>query len=226
MTAPDMISNTFQVELKGIEIPIHRGKRILNEGSSQDIDIYKLGEGKRSAGVYLLKKANDTNVNDAFVIKFYEELTSYKNDTVALKQLHEVMDRNPGLSIGAVQEITPNLEVPGVLTGQHKANLDVHLNYIEGSSLNILWERLTEEFKSSFIESMKKLESCFKDMYSKNGFTVWTKLKTRKKLFSHNRPPTLRMGVTDPTGKCTRHCLHGGNFVLTKQHELFVIDPR
>jgi len=81
------------------------------------------------------------------------------------------MDRNPGLSIGAVQEITPNLEVPGVLTGQHKANLDVHLNYIEGSSLNILWERLTEEFKSSFIESMKKLESCFKDMYSKNGFT-------------------------------------------------------
>ena len=96
LTAPDMISNAFQAELKGIEIPIHCGEFILNEGSSQDIDIYKLGEGKRSAGDYLVKKANDTNVKDAFVIKFYEELTSYKNDTVALKQLHEVMDRNPG----------------------------------------------------------------------------------------------------------------------------------
>ena len=221
-----MISNAFQAELKGIEIPIHCGEFILNEGSSQDIDIYKLGEGKRSAGVYLLKKANDTNVNDAFVIKFYEELTSYENDTVALKQLHEVINRNPGLSIGAVQEITPNLEVPSVLTGLHKVNLNVYLNYIKGSTLEILWERLTEEFKSSFIESLKKLESCFKDMYSKNGFTVWTQLRTRKRFFSHNRTPTLRIGVTDPTGKCTRHCLHGGNFVLTKQHELFVIDPR
>ena len=221
-----MISNAFQAELKGIDIPIDCGERIPNEGSSQDIDIYKLGEGKRSAGVYLLKKANDTNVKDAFVIKFYEELTSYENDTVALKQLHEVMDRNPGLSIGAVQEITPNLEVPGVLTGQHKANLNVHLNYIKGSTLENLWERLTAEFKSSLIESMKKLESCFKEIYSKNGFAVWTQLRTRKRLFSHNRTPTLRMGVTDPTGKCTRHCLHGGNFVLTKQHERFVIDPR
>lgn len=215
------IQHTFIKQLEGIDIPVYLGERTFNEEDESVVDVYKLGKGKRSGGVYRLQKQDE-----AFVIKFYEELSSYENDIAALNLLYNIIDDNPELKIGTVRQINPKFDPPKKLQTAHENDMEAHLDYIEGSTLSSIWSKLPKEFKNDVIQSIEKLESCFKEIYSKSGFTIETELRKRKGLLSHRKTPTLRMRITEPSGKCVRYCLHGGNFILTTQYQLVVIDPR